>query len=160
MFVRKKTKIRIAYGFLAATSIAIIANDARLRTVSLATMHSPRIAAPAPALAITRLADSPFPEARPNRMDANATALGHSESRPTLKPGKIAAPSSVYFLTVPVQVNSNDGPVALIRGTRLQFVRQQDGKFLVRHNRTDFLIEKSQVTDDLSALTALAHHSS
>ena len=36
----------------------------------------------------------------------------------------------------------------------------EDGKLRVRRNSTDFLIEKSQVTDDLNVLAALARNSS
>ena len=161
MFVRKKTKLGIAYALLTFTALALIASDAHFRhTPPVSDSQPGRAVSPAAALplAITPLAESPFPEARPNRADAN-TALARIESTPTPRE-KTAAPSSVYFLTVAVQVNSNDGPVALIRGTRVLLVRQQGGKFLVRHNRTDFLIEKSQVTNDLNALAALARSSS
>ncbi len=71
-----------------------------------------------------------------------------------------AAASSVYFLTVAIHVDSAAGPVAFHRGTRVLLVRPQDGKLLVRHHGTDFLIEKSQVTDDLNALATLARNSS
>ena len=163
MFVRKKTKLCIAYSLLTFSALAIIAHDASLRSaLPLPSMQAGRIIPPEPAppLAITPLAESPFPEARPNRMDASAAALAHHESIPPPKRKKIVAPASVYFLTVAVRVESDAGPVAFHRGTRVLLVRPQDGKFLVRHNGTDFLIEKSQVTDDLNALAALARNSS
>ena len=69
-------------------------------------------------------------------------------------------PSSVWFLTVAMTVGSGTRPVALNRGTRVHLVREQDGKFLVRRNGTDFLVEKTQVTDDIGSLTRLARTSS
>ena len=78
MFVRKKTKLRIAYGLLTFTALATIVRDARLRgALPLANTQGGRIISQGSAvpLAITPLAESPFPEARPNRADAkNALA--------------------------------------------------------------------------------------
>ena len=163
MFVRKKTKLRIAYGLLAFTAFTVLAHDARSRSaLPVPSTESRPIASQeiAPALAITRLADSPFPEARPTSMDASARTLALRESVQIPKREKNAAPSGVYFLTVAIQVDSGAGPVAFHRGTRVLLVRPQDGKLLVRHHGTDFLIEKTQATDDLNELATLAHHSS
>lgn len=111
-------------------------------------------------LAITPLSESPFPEARPKRFDVNESALASNESTLKSKRAKTAATSEVYFLKVAVQVDSGQGPVALHRGTRVLLVRQQDGKLLVTRNGTDFLIEKSQVTNDLNSLARLARNPS
>ena len=163
MFVRKKTKLRIAYGLLTFTAFTVVAHDARSRsTLPVPSMEMRPIVSQetAPSLGITRLADSPFPKARPTSMDASARTLALRESVQIPKRKKSAAPSSVYFLTVAIQVDSGAGPVAFHRGTRVLLVRSQDGKLLVRHNGTDFLIEKSQVTDDLNVLGKLARNSS
>ena len=163
MFVRKKTKLRIAYGLLTFTAFTVIAHNARSRSsLPVPSMEGRPIASQemAPSPAITRLADSPFPEARPTSMDASARTLALRESVEIPKRAKNAAPSSVYFLTVAIQVDSGAGPITFHRGTRVLLVRLQDGKLLVRHHGTDFLIEKSQVTDNLNALPALARNSS
>ena len=163
MFVRKKTKLRIAYGLLTFTALTVIARDARSRNApQIPSMEMRPIVSQetAPTLGITRLADSPFPDARPSSTDASARTLALHESVQIPKREKSAAPSSVYFLTVAIQVDSGAGPVAFHRGTRVLLIRPQDGKLLVRHHGTDFLIEKSQVTDDLNALAALARNSS
>ena len=163
MFVRKKTQLGIAYGLLTLSAFAVIARDAHVRSAPpLVAMETGRMifSESGPPLAITPLVESPFPKARPNRMDASTMTLARDESIPQAKQKNQAAPSGVYFLTVAVRVNSGDGPVAFHRGTRVRFVREQDGKFLVRRNGTDFLIEKSQVTDDLNALATLARNSS
>lgn len=162
MFVRKKTKLRIAYGILTVTSLSVLAYDANVRS-DLRSQSSEALRAqfrePVP-LPITPIAQSPFPEARPGISAPNQPVLAKSESPAFPKPAKQAAAPGIYFLTVAVQVDSGNGPVALHRGTRVHVLRQQDGKFLVRHNRTDFLIEKSQVTDDLNTLGTLARNSS
>lgn len=163
MFVRKKIKLRIAYSLLIVSVLAAIAHDARLRSsLPLSSTQtqpdkSPELALP---FTITPLAQSPFPEARPNRFDANLHPLAHAESTPVRKQERHTPPAGVYFLTVAVQVDSGGGPVAFDRGTRVRLVRRQGGKLLVRHNGTDFLIEKSQVTDDLNALATRTRNSS
>ena len=163
MFVLKKTKLRFAYALLTVTALAAIARDASLRT----TLPLPKSQAQnsitqdsSVPFAITRLADSPFSEARPSRADAILDTQTRDESTPVPTRRKTAVRSGVYFLTVAIQVDSGAGPVAFNRGTRVLLVKEQDGKLLVRHHRTDFLIEKSQATDDLNALTALARNSS
>jgi hypothetical protein len=163
MFARKKTKIRIAYGMLTFSALAVIALDARVRTTPpIPSTGEQRITSNEPPLpfTITRLADSPFPEACPDRNGPNGTTLAHDESTQLPKRKKNVTSAGVYFLTVAVQVDLGAGPVAFHRGTRVQLLRSQDGKLLVRHNGADFLIEKSQVTDDPDALASLARHSS
>jgi hypothetical protein len=162
MFVRKKTKLRIAYGILTVTSLSVLAYDANVRS-DLRFQNTEALRAqfrePVP-LPITPIAQSPFPEARPSISAPNQPLLANGGSAKIPKPAKHAAASGVHFLTVAVQVDSGNGPIALHRGTRVHILRQQDGKFLVRHNRTDFLIEKSQVTDDLNTPGTLARNSS
>jgi hypothetical protein len=160
MFVRKKTKLRIAYGLLTATSFSVVAYDAHVRNdVRFESTEALRALArePAPPLPILPIAQSPFSEAHP----APARPVLADNTVPEIpKLQARAGTAGVYFLTVPVSVDSGHGPVAFHRGTRVHLVRQQDGKILVRHDRTDFLIEKSQVTDDLNALGRLARNSS
>jgi len=163
MLLRKKTQLRIAYALLAATAISVIAYDAERRSDSARrTAQSPpplprRLA---PMLPFLPLAQSPFPEARLKNLLASESAPARSNAKTTASDALRIAPSGVYFLKVAVEVPSENGPVALNRGTRVHLVREQDGKLRVRRNSTDFLIEKSQVTDDLNALTALARNSS
>ena len=162
MFVLKKIKLRIAYGLLTVTAFAAIARDASLRNElpSKSQAQNSITQDSSVPFAITRLADSPFSEARPSRADAILDTQTRDESTPVPTRRKTAVRSSVYFLTVAIQVDSGAGPVAFNRGTRVLLVKEQDGKLLVRHHRTDFLIEKSQATDDVNALTALARNSS
>lgn len=160
MFVRKKTKIRIAYALLTASSLVAIAHDAQLRNAPPpATPRATETASRAP-LEITPLAESPFPEARPNYLQGGGTGLTKNETAPGLRRKRAASQASDYFLTVSIQVDCGDGPIAFDRGTRVHLVRQQDGKLLVRTNGNDFLVEKSQLTDDINALPALARNSS
>jgi hypothetical protein len=86
-------------------------------------------------------------------MSANSTAARTPASSRTASP-------DIYFLKVPVQVDCGSGSVALNRGTRVKLLRQQDGKLLVTRNGTKFLIEKSQVTDDIASLSTFARNSS
>lgn len=163
MFARKKTTLRFAYALLTVTALAAIARDASLRgtrPLSQSPAGHGTFQESTAAFAITRLADSPFSEARPSRADAILDTQTRDESTPVPTRRKTAVRSSVYFLTAAIQVDSGAGPVAFNRGTRVLLVKEQDGKLLVRHHRTDFLIEKSQATDDLNALTALARNSS
>ena len=106
------------------------------------------------------LAQSPFPEARPESTSVREPAIARAEQPATTSRATTIGPSSVCFLTVAVNVNSGERLVALHRGTRVRLVREQDGKFLVRSKGTDFLIEKSQITDDLSQVAKLARNSS
>ena len=156
MLLRKKTQLRIAYALLAATAISVIAYDAERRNDSARrTAQSPppprRLA---PMLPFLPLAQSPFQEARLKNLLASESAPARSNAKTTASDDLRIAPSGVYFLKVAVEVPSEN------RGTRVRLVREQDGKLRVRRNSTDFLIEKSQVTDDLNALAALAHNSS
>ena len=162
MFVGKKLKLRVAYGLLTATSLSAIIFDGDRRSERrLWNSHAPHwpIREPLPPSPILPIAESRFLEARadrfvpgqPVRADAAAVRPQRDEH---------GSPAGIYFLTVAVQVDSGQGPIALHRGTRVRLVREQDGKFLVHHNRADFLIEKSQVTDDLNALGKLARNSS
>ncbi len=163
MFVQKKTKLRLAYAVLAFIALAVGARDAHLRsTASISSPAAERSGSQTPALplAILPIADSPFPEARAHRAGTTANTRASNDPVPTPKPEIASGLQDVFFLTVAVKVESKEGPVAFLRGTRVRLLRQQDGRLLVRHNRTDFLIEKSQVTDDLNALTALARNSS
>lgn len=162
MFVRKKTKLAFAYSLLVASALSVTAYDARLRSAPPLRTQIGHFDSPEPALAftITAIAESPFPEARPKHFDASAPILAHNEATQDPTRQKHAPPSGIYFLTVAVTVDSGEGAVAFNRGTRVRLIRQQDGKLLVTRNGTDFLIEKSQVTDDLNALAALARNSS
>ena len=163
MFVRKKTKLRIAYGLLTVTALSVVAYDADVRSdlhyhstqAERALTHEP--AAPLP---ILPLAQSPFPDARPSALASITSDKARSASQPAT-PGEIhTTVAGVFFLKVAVRVESGDGPVAFNRGSRVRLVRQQDGKFLVTRNGTDFLVEKSQVTDDIGSLTRFARNSS
>ncbi|MEO6738696.1 MAG: hypothetical protein ABIP20_00485 [Chthoniobacteraceae bacterium] len=163
MFVRKKTKLRIAYGLLTLTSLSVFVYDAEVRSDS-----SIRIGEAQPAqfskeptpLPITPLAESPFPEARPGALTAGKPRIARMEPAAAGAHAPHTTSSGVYFLTVAVQVPAQEGLIELNRGTRVRLVREQDGKFLVRRNGSDFLIEKTQVTDDSSSLTKLARNSS
>ncbi len=163
MFVRKKNKLRIAYALLTATAFAAIAHDTASRdALALSASRDqqrPATETRAP-LAITPLAQSPFSEARPGHADVALAADTRDQGTLAPKGGNAATAPRVYFLTVAIQVDPGTGPVAFNRGTRVLFLKEQDGKVLVRHHRADFLIEKSQVTDDLNVLTALARNSS
>lgn len=157
MFLRKKTKLRIAYGLLAVTAISVIAHDADTRahldfhsTLAERAMHR----APAAPLPILPIAQSPFRDEMP---DAAIAQNRSPQAQPAMQH---PSPSEFFFLKVAVQVDSGEGPVSFNRGTRVRLVREQDGKFLVTRNGTDFLIEKTQVTDDLNALAKLARNSS
>jgi hypothetical protein len=163
MFLRKKTKILCAYCLLGTSALTVIAHDAHWRSklTRQNTQAAPaRPPAPVTPLPISLLAQSPFEEARPNRSDAGEHVATRTEPRATGKSDKHTFAAGVYFLKVAVQVNSGEGPVSFNRGTQVRFVRQQDGKLLVTHKGTDFLIEKTQVTDDRSTLPALARSSS
>lgn len=163
MLLRKKTQLRIAYALLAATAISVIAYDAERRSDSArrtAQSPPPSPSRLAPMLPFLPLAQSPFQEARLKNLLTSESAPARSNAKTTASDDLRIAPSGVYFLKVAVEVPSENGPVALNRGTRVRLVREQDGKLRVRRNSTDFLIEKSQVTDDLNALAALARNSS
>ena len=155
LFVRKKTKLRIAYAVLTLTGFSVVAYDATVRNeLQIQNARAPRTqsARPAAPLPITPLAQSPFPEARPESVFHRDVAIAHSEEAPAPMRERNFEPSAVCFLTVAVKVDTGTRPVALSRGTRVQLVREQDGKFLVRRNGTDFLIEKSHITDDVRTL--------
>ena len=163
MLLRKKTKLRFAYALLTATAISVIAYDAARRSDSA--LRSAQSEAPpprriAPTLAFVPLAQSPFQEASLDNLLASESATTRTEAKATVSDDLRIAPSGVYFLKVAMEVPSKHGTLALNRGTRVRLVREQDGKLRVRRNSTDFLIEKSQVTDDLNVLAALARNSS
>ena len=163
MFLRKKMKLRIAYSLLAVTTASVVAYDAQIRSQPPA---QERQAAPAPtrtlasAPSISPLADSPFSEAGQENFRAHQQAIAQAEKTAAHSPERHVGSSGVYFLKVAVQFESKNGPVALNRGSRVRLLREEDGKFRVRRNNTDFLIEKSQVTDDLNELGTLARNSS
>jgi hypothetical protein len=163
MLLRKKTKLRIAYALLATTAVSVLAYDAErrshdaLRSAQTPPPPATRVAAMLP---LVPLAQSPFPEASL----ANLLATESAATRPSPKAAAARehpnTSSGIFFLKVAVEVPSKNGPLALNRGTRVHLIREQDGKLRVRRNSMDFLIEKSQVTDDLKELTALARNSS
>ena len=157
MYWRKKTQVRIAYLLLTATGFGLVAHDSIQRATSVE--HNADSPLPprspihvAPAVAIVPLAESQFIEANHDAFLIGTSAGKRTAAKPT--------PSGVYFLKAAMEVPSKDGPIALNRGTRVRLLREQDGKLRVRRNTTDFLIEKSQVTDDLNELAALARNSS
>ena len=159
MFGRKKNRFRIAYALLTGSAMCVVVYDDRTRSET--SMRSAQIeraisSEPAASVPFNPIAQSPFPEARSGYSDscksAIAPAAQQSDSR--------TAPSAFYFLKVAVQVDSGYGPVALNRGARVVFLHEQDGKFLVTRNGMKFLIEKSQLTDDIASLSALARNSS
>ena len=163
MFVRKKTKLRIAYCLLALGSFSIVVYDTNLRGDCAAVQSETQRALPARRpvpLPITQLALSPFPEARPGYHVAYDSAAASASQASAEMLEKTPRSSSVWFLTVAVKVDSGIKSVALNRGTKVHFVREQDGKFLVRRNGTDFLIEKTQVTDNIASLGKLVRNSS
>ena len=163
MFLRKKTKLRIAYSLLPITSLSVVVYDAEVRSdlgVRVNQAQHVQFHRPPEPLPITPLAQSPFPEARPESTSVREPAIARAEQPATTARATTIGPSSVCFLTVAVNVNSGERLVALHRGTRVRLVREQDGKFLVRSKGTDFLIEKSQITDDLSQVAKLARNSS
>jgi hypothetical protein len=160
MFVRKRTKLRIAYSLLTITSLSIIAHDAQTRgnlRTGPSEAHRAQFDRTSAPLPITPLAQSPFDEARPEHTIALASSRAHTE-QPQIS--KSVVPSSVWFLTVALKVDTGTKSVALSRGTRVHLVGERDGKFLVRRNGTDFLVEKTHITDDIGSLTKLAHHPS
>jgi hypothetical protein len=165
MFIRKKTKLRIAYGLLAVTALSVVAYDAEVRTQQ--SFHNTSTEAerammrrPAAPLPILPLAQSPFAEARPSLVAANRVEPARNKPAPSMAEDGITATSGILFLKSAMQVDLGDGPIAFPRGTRVQFVRQQDGKLLVSHDGANFLVEKSQVTDDMAKLGVLARNSS
>ncbi len=169
MFIRKKTKIRIGYGLLAVTSIYVVALDAEVRDqqgIRNTSSESERamMREPAPPLPILPLAQSPFSEARPTlastSLASNHGAPAQKNSPQTPPEEGTASASAILFLKAAMQVDLGEGPVAFPRGTRVHLVRQQDGKLLVTHDGVSFLVEKSQVTDDLAKLGVLARNSS
>ncbi len=156
-------KLRIAYGLLAVTAASVVAYDVQIRSQPPAQERQAapaRTQALASAPSISPLADSPFAEAGQENFRALQSANAEVEKNAATSPARLIASSGVYFLKVAVQFESENGPVALNRGTRVRLVREQDGKFRMRRNNTDFLIEKSQVTDDLNELGTLARNSS
>ncbi len=165
MFIRKKTKIRIGYGLLAVTAIYVVALDAEvrgqqsLRNTSTEAERAMR-REPAAPLPILPLAQSPFSEAHPNSFAANRGDVATRVQRQTPPEDGGNAVSAILFLKSAMQVDLGEGPVAFPRGTRVHFIRQQDGKLLVSHDGANFLVEKSQVTDDLAKLGVLARNSS
>lgn len=163
MLLRKKTQLRIAYALLATTAISILVFDAERRSDSaLRSAQSPtptpcRVAPTAPLLP---LAQSPFTEADLDNFLTAESAPARPGAKAAVPDDHRSTPSGVYFLKVAMEVPSKNGPIALTRGTRVHLVREQDGKLRVRRKTTDFLIEKSQVTDDLNVLAVLARNSS
>lgn len=163
MLLRKKNQLRIAYALLAITAASVIAYDSEQRTdTGTPAEQSPSVPArrAAAALPMAPLAQSPFREASLEGFLASQAAMTRTQSKAKAPGGHRLLSSSVYFLKVAVQVPSKDGPLTLNRGTRVRLVREQDGKMRVRRDTIDFLIEKSQVTDDLNELATLARISS
>ena len=163
MLLRKKTQLRIAYVVLATTAISVIAYDSARRSdngIRTASLPPPPPQPAASALPILPLAKSPFREARLANFSTSEAATTRTDAKATAPNEPRNAPSGIYFLKVAVEVPSKDGPISLNRGTRVHLVREQDGKLRVRRKTTDFLIEKSQVTDDFKVAAALARNSS
>lgn len=163
MLLRKKTQLRIAYVLLAATAVSVVGYDSARRSGTARDNVQSQPPSPQPtasALPIVPLAQSPFPEASLANFHASESVTPRTEPEATATHEPRSTPSGVYFLTVAVEVPSKNGPVALNRGTRVHLVREQDGKLRVRRKSTDFLIEKSQVTDDLRVVAALARSAS
>jgi hypothetical protein len=161
MFVRRKTSLLCAYCLLGMSALAVVAYDAHrrgdfsLQVVQAAPIGSAERPQPVP---FAPIAQSPFPEARPNRLAASERIAKQTEaSQPS---EKVPAPSGIYFLKVAVRVESGDGPLSFGRGTEVRLVRLQDGKFLVTRDGTDFLIEKNHVTKDRRKPASLARSSS
>jgi len=154
MSIRKNITLRLAYALLTGSTICVIAYDAHLRSevfLRTAQIERARDSEPAAPVPLNPIAQSPFLEARPGASDSRISAN---------TPGAETAPSPIYFLKVPVRVDCGSGSVALNRGTPVKLLRQQAGKLLVTRNGAKFLIEKSQVTDDIASLSALARNSS
>ncbi len=163
MFVRKKTRLQIAYSVLTIGSLSTIVYDARQRSERPPDgSEAQRVLATklTAILPITPLALSPFREARPDYPSASESSTASAIRASAEMNERTGRSSSVWFLTVPVKFDSGTKAVALNRGTKVHLVREQDGKFLVRRNGTDFLIEKTQVTDNIAGLGKLVRNSS
>jgi hypothetical protein len=145
------------------STLAVVAYDSHQRSELLlqATQAARRVFAEPPApVPFLPIAQSPFPEARPNSPLANERIAKETEPSQTKSFQKAPVPSGIYFLKVAVRVDSGDGPLSFGRGTEVRLVRQQGGKFLVTRDGTDFLIEKTHVTKDRQKLATLARNSS
>ena len=165
MYWRKKTQVRIAYVLLTATGVGLVVHDSIQRATSVehnaeSPLPTPAPVNAAPSVAIVPLAESQFIEANREAFLISKSADKRPAAKATPPGPHHATPSGVYFLKVAMEVPSKNGPISMNRGTRVRLVREQDGKLRVRRNTTDFLIEKSQVTDDLNELAALARNSS
>ena len=161
IFMKKKTEILIAYVMLAVAATVIVSHDAASRyelprTVAQAPETPTR---PAP-LPLTRLADSPFLKSTHQATDATSLAIVNGESGNPASGNRHSAPFGVYFLRTAVHADSAEGPVTFGPGTQVRLVRHQTGKMRVTRNGTEFLVEESQLTNDLEAVAALAGTSS
>jgi hypothetical protein len=151
MFVRRKTSLLCAYCLLGMSALAVVAYDAHrrgeltLQNVQAAPVGIAERSEPVP---FAPIAQSPFPEARPDRLAAGERVAKQTEASRAEPSETAPALSGIYFLKVAVRVQSGDGPLSFGRGTEVRLVRQQDGKLLVTRDGTDFLIEKTHVTKD------------
>jgi len=163
MFVRSKTSLLCAYCLLGVSALAVVAYDAHRRG-ELSRQDAPTapvgIAERPQPVPFAPIAESPFPEARPDRLAAGERIAKQTEASHAESSEKAPAPSGIYFLKVAVRVQSGEGPLSFGRGTEVRLVRQQDGKLLVTRDGTDFLIEKTHVTKDRRKPGTLARNSS
>jgi len=160
-FMKKKTELVIAYGMLATAATIVVAHDAHIHRLPAKTVAlAPDPHAPAAPLPLTRLADSPFLKSTRQETDPTPLAVVNRESGTPGPINRQSAPFGVYFLRTAVQADSVDGPVTFGAGTQVRLVRHQAGKMRVTRNGTDFLVEESQLTNDLETVAALAGTSS
>lgn len=160
ILMRKKTELFLAYCFLATAAVTIVGHDATVRRPlekPTATIPVPAVVAPFP---ITRLADSPFLTSRSSEPENAGTAIAPQGAESGRSRQTRAAPLGVYFLRVAVHADSEGGHVTFGPGTQVRLVRHQAGKMRVTRNGTDFLVDESQLTNDLEAVAALAGTSS
>lgn len=152
------SRLIFSYGMLTMTAVVVLAYDSAERAdVEMQTARKPRIVrreAPVD-IQILPLAQSPYREAR-----TGSTELArHSQSPGRLSMADIHRSESL-FLKVSVQVDMEGKSVSLDRGTAVEFVRKMGSKLVVKHEDSEFIVERWQVTDDRAKLDGLARSSS
>jgi hypothetical protein len=161
MLRRKKLDLFIGYCLLASAAIAVVIRDANSRRApTQPSARASEIQVPLVPLPLTRIADSPFLNANSSGPESKAIAAPKENDNTTQSAPKSSAPFGVYFLKVAIQADSDEGPVIFRPGTQVHLVRHQAGKVRVTRDGTDFLVEESELTNDLDSVAAIVGTSS
>jgi len=161
-YIPRRIAIRGAYALLAAISIWTLLLDSSSRRDSGSTppLDANSASASAAPFRITPLAESPFPRNGNPSARVSSVAVVPPVREIPMEGNRRFATSGVFFLRVPVQLQTAAGGKSLNAGTQVRVVCHQAGKIKVAHDGTEFFVEEWQIGSEADSTAGFARTAS